>query len=71
MKTLTITIVCGADRDTYKTLHHFKIEAQIIIFFHQIMYGKKYAKKGGEIFYEITETSLQDCIDIVNAKQSK
>jgi hypothetical protein len=71
MKTLTITIVCGADRDTYKSQHHTEIGAWFSAMIHRIMYGKKYEKKGGQIFYDVADTSLTDCIEMFNANQNK
>lgn len=37
-----------------------KFYCQLSAILHRIMYGKKLAKEGVEVFYEITETRLKD-----------
>lgn len=57
--TLTILLSKGVEREEIMLIGS-KLYCQLSAILHRIMYGKKLAKEGVEVFYEITETKLKD-----------
>ena len=55
--TLTILLSKGVEREEIMLIGS-KFYCQLSAILHRIMYGKKLAKEGVEVFYEITETRL-------------
>lgn len=57
--TLVIMLNKGVEREEVMLIGS-KFYCQLSAILHRIMYGKKLAKEGVEVFYEITETKLKD-----------
>lgn len=57
--TLVIMLNKGVEREEVMLIGS-KFYCQLSAILHRIMYGKKLAKEGVEVFYEITETRLKD-----------
>lgn len=57
--TLVIMLNKGVEREEIMLIGS-KLYCQLSAILHRIMYGKKLAKEGVEVFYEITETKLKD-----------